>query len=117
MTSEHDPVSDRLAALFAEYRNQLPDRMTQIELQFEAVRTDPADAQRLTSLVFSLHRLAGSGATFGFDDITRIARRWEHLIQPRVKDGSAVPATELAEMASLLSELRTAIAAAHKSDL
>jgi chemotaxis protein histidine kinase CheA len=117
MKPDHDPVAERLAALFQEYRNQLPDRMRQIESQFVLLRDDPADRQRISDLLFSLHKLAGSGTTFGFEDITRISRRWERMLQPRIKDGSAVPLPELDEMTSILNELRSAIDSTRESDL
>ncbi len=117
MTTENDPISDRIAALFQEYRNQLPERLAQIETQFADLKGDPANIEKQSSLVFLLHKLAGSGATFGFDEITRIARQWEHMIQPRLKQApTPISTVEFDEMDRLLIELRAAVDAGHNSN-
>lgn len=114
MTKDLDPIADRLSALYAEYKQQLPGRLSQIETQLEAVLIDADNEAKLGDLLFSLHKLAGSGATFGFDEITRISRQWERFIQSKLKAKEPLSPEDRSMISSLLNELRQAVSAAGK---
>ena len=76
-----DNINTSLNKLFVDYQQQLPERIRYITQQFEAYCTQPDPSSALHNLHHALHKLAGSGATFRYSEMGRIARRWEHLAQ------------------------------------
>ncbi len=69
-----DPFFDELRR---EYLTEAPARMAELKKDLAAARAGEADA--VSSLKHRLHRLAGSGGSYGFPDISkesRAAERW-----------------------------------------
>ncbi len=64
-----ESVKSKLSALSDEYSNQLPERYSEILDAFRLARAS-SSAEDLNNLRLVLHKLSGSGATFGFDSLT-----------------------------------------------
>ncbi len=111
MTPYDDDIDARLKQLYADYQQQLPERMRYIAQQFAAYCAQPSRPDALQNLYSALHKLAGSGATFGYPEMGRIARHWEHLIGSLLNTSAPPSSSQLQEMQSLLAQLsRTATA-------
>ena len=108
MTQHEDSINSRLNELYADYRQQLPERISYIAQQLEAYRTVPTPAAALPNLHYALHKLAGSGATFGHTEMGNIARRWEHLTSALLGAAAPPSSSQLQDMQSLLAELSRA---------
>ena len=80
MPDEHD-ILIRLKALREAYAKQLPDKLTDVARQWAGMQGQPWDFERAKTLHRSMHTLAGSAPTFGFDDVGRWARHAEHLLK------------------------------------
>ena len=69
-----DDFEEKFAALKREYIAGLPEKLVELE---HAFTTSNADAGSKRGFVRSAHSLAGTGSTFGFPDLTRLAREIE----------------------------------------
>ncbi|NQU56191.1 MAG: diguanylate cyclase [Rhodospirillales bacterium] len=111
MNSESDTIQDKLALLRLSYRDQLPAKMTEItDVVCPDASSDAAEIRHyLETLEGMAHKLAGSGATFGFPDISVAARFLEHGCEAalNLKDSSVQVVT--AATAPLVESLQKAV--------
>ncbi len=79
MNTNSETIQDKLALLRQSYRDQLPTKIDEIKEAARPPATDGAAEIRryLETLGGLAHKLAGSGATFGFPDISVAARSLE----------------------------------------
>lgn len=110
MTQHHDNVNARLNALYADYRRQLPENIGGIAQLFEAYCAQPDPSAALKKLHHALHKLAGSGATFGHSEMGNIARHWEHLTGDLISSSAPPSISQQQEMRALLEQLSRAAA-------
>jgi len=110
MTQQDESINTRLNELNANYRQQLPERITDIKLQFEAYCLPPHSSAALQNLHRVLHKLAGSGAAFGHAKMGNIARHWEHLAYPLLSLSAPPSISQLQEMEELMAQLSRAAA-------
>lgn len=108
MTQHNDDINTRLNTLYADYRQQLPERIGYITQQFEAYCAPPNPPAALHNLHYALHKLAGSGATFGHPEMGKIARHWEHLVSALLNSSAPPSSLQQQEMQSLLAQLSQA---------
>jgi chemotaxis protein histidine kinase CheA len=78
----------RIAALFQSYREELPDRIAELEELWQQLKQG-WDAELAVNLDHACHGLAGSAATFGFAAVGDVARAVEHILKP-VIDGEVI---------------------------
>lgn len=115
MTSPDENVNTRLEQLYADYRQQLPERIRFIAQQFAAYCAHSNSPTALHDLHHALHKLAGSGATFGHTEMGKIARQWEHITGSLLSSATAASVSQRQEMQSLLAQLSKAAAWPDKS--
>lgn len=96
-----DPLNDALAELRREYLFEAPGRLAELRKDVAAFRAGEGDA--LTSLIRRFHRLAGSGGSYGFPDISEIARGGERWLKTDQPASSEVNATRLEELVDRLA--------------
>ena len=80
MTDNPKDINERLEELKRAYVNGLGAKIEEVETSAGAVRTDPLSGQGLEALGALkqlVHKLAGSGGTFGFAEISDAAERAE----------------------------------------
>jgi HPt (histidine-containing phosphotransfer) domain-containing protein len=73
-----DAVDDAFRALRIEYLASLPGRLEELRADVAGLRTGRPDAG--PSLKVRLHRLAGSGGSYGFVQLSSLAREAEHWL-------------------------------------
>jgi len=88
-------LSQRLAALSASYVRQLRERTGELASTFDAILNDPGDAAARERLMLIAHKIAGSGATFGFDRISAAGRRVEEAAASILDPGTEYGAEAL----------------------
>jgi diguanylate cyclase (GGDEF)-like protein len=98
-TGERNTAED-LRRYFA-YR--LPARVSEVEAARDAARDAGWTGEPLRTFHRLAHSLTGAGATFGFPEVSEVARHLEDLLKETL-DGAPLP--EPAEVADLLSRLR-----------
>jgi HPt (histidine-containing phosphotransfer) domain-containing protein len=90
-----------LAGLRAQYLREAPERLSQLRATLAQARC--GDGAALAELRLQLHRLAGSGGSYGLQDVTDTARRAEHVAR-ELLDAGATLAPEDIERLQLLVE-------------
>ena len=99
-----DEFDAKWMALRARFIARLPERMAEIGIHWAACANgDPRDA--LKTLFHITHSLAGSGATFGFDQLSRAAREAETSIESAMTSGPPLDGAALARTADALRQL------------
>ncbi len=73
-----DPADDAFLELQREYLSELPDRLDELRAGAVAFRAGEPDAS--ASLKTRFHRLAGSGGSYGFPEISEVARATEQWL-------------------------------------
>ena len=79
-------ILDQLEAVSRAFKAQLPERGREIERQWSAVRKQPGDLGLLEGLYRLTHNLAGAGGTFGFSQITDVAREVTEPLRITLKE-------------------------------
>ncbi len=111
MAESRGDLDERLAALRASFGDKLDGRLDEIEAAM--VHLDAADGTEdvlaaLGEIRGFAHRLAGSGSTFGFPEVSRIAGDVEALVEALIANESPPEADDSDRLATFLSELREA---------
>ncbi|MDW8480241.1 MAG: response regulator [Xanthomonadales bacterium] len=75
-----DPL-DALAALTADYRQKLPRRRRALAALWARLPHDDEQLGVCSELRLQVHRLAGSAGAFGFDALSRAARRVDQILK------------------------------------
>jgi diguanylate cyclase (GGDEF)-like protein len=99
-----DPVERALQELQREYLSSMPARLEELRAdiaEFRAGQRNAAD-----SLKTRLHRLAGSGGSYGFVELSSIAREAESWLARKPPPGEAY------QLAALVDRLATAVGTA-----
>lgn len=101
-----DDLARELAALGAEYRASLPQRLVDIDAAWRAV--ERGEAAALRTLLRGLHSIAGSALTFGLPELSESAAAAEDWIEPYSERQEAPPAAAHEAFETLLAAVRRA---------
>ncbi|HET7469569.1 MAG TPA: Hpt domain-containing protein, partial [Gemmatimonadales bacterium] len=82
-----DPLDDALIELQREYLAEFPERLEELRTDIAAFRALRPEAA--ASLKSRFHRLAGSGGSYGFPEISVVAREMEHWMATKPAPGEA----------------------------
>jgi diguanylate cyclase (GGDEF)-like protein len=96
-----DALNDALAELRREYLFDAPGRLAELRKDVAAFRAGEADAA--SSLLRRFHRLAGSGGSYGFPDISALAREGEKLLSPGAPGSEISPVARLESLVDRLA--------------
>lgn len=78
--------NQQLKALCDEYAAQLPDKLTAIRLDWSTL-IEKNDRHLLKELIRKAHNLIGSGATFGFSELSEVAAQLENILRQYQEHG------------------------------
>ena len=96
-----NPLNDALTELRREYLFDAPGRLAELRKDVAAFRAGESDA--VLSLIRRFHKLAGSGGSYGFPEISDLARggeRWLKTEPPIPGEPAAVRLDELVDRGS-----------------
>jgi len=94
MNEAREEFRQRLAKLREEYQVLLPERIEEVRRACAEVLASDGAAIQLTALYQLVHKLAGSGATFGCHGVSETARQFERFIQSLVTGSPGLTATQ-----------------------
>ncbi len=81
MADDASNMAEKLAQLRFQYAGRIQDRIAELETLIAGLNGEDASGRNgvLELLRDAAHKLAGSGATFGFPGVTTVSRNIEHL--------------------------------------
>ena len=88
-------IQDKLAALLKNYRSQLSARLKEIDTLWNQVSEHGEMGDAGCELYRLVHSLAGSGASFGFSELSKKAKDFENSLKPYCDD--ALPLDQAAQ--------------------
>ncbi len=101
-----DAVDDAFEALRREYLTSLPARLDELRSDVAALRSGQPEAG--TALKIRLHRLAGSGGSYGFAQMSSLARQAERWLATNASSQNAEP------LEAILNQLAFAVSDAER---
>jgi HPt (histidine-containing phosphotransfer) domain-containing protein len=109
-----DQLQATLRRLRAAYIAEGPSRVADLEAQIE--RVERGDAAAISELSRLFHRLAGSGGSYGLDDVTAAARAGELMANDLAKRGGPVSPESIAALRTKTGAVAAAFEAARGTD-
>ena len=76
-----DKRKDKFLKLRKHYAQELPNKVGEVAATWEKLLTDRENPALWEEIIRQAHNLAGSGTSFGYPEITRIARQLEQLVK------------------------------------
>ncbi len=104
MNDAQEHVLAQLRALREDYIAQLPEKIGQIRTALDALRKDWS-SERLQDIHRRVHSLTGSGATFGFFEVSLKARKLEQLLRQLSESEAGPGHPGIDEIEALLCDL------------
>ncbi|MBL1265328.1 response regulator [Methylomicrobium sp. RS1] len=94
MNEGREAFHQHLTALREHYQVLLPERIKAVRQACSEVLASDGAAAQVTALYQLVHNLAGSGATFGYHEVSENARRFERFIQTLITASSGLMETQ-----------------------
>ena len=94
-----------MAALTKDFHNKLGERLAELKVAAGQTRKDPGDRDALDALRVLAHKLAGAGATFGYEELSKKSKEFETMIAAALNDGRELLGEEKAHIQRYLSEV------------
>lgn len=92
-----------LSFLVPKFLERLDERLRRIDAALETVVD--ASGEPLETVMRDFHSLAGIGGTYGFPEVSRLAREGELLLRRAISEQRAVRSTEAAVAHVLVTEM------------
>ncbi|HUX20868.1 MAG TPA: diguanylate cyclase [Spirochaetia bacterium] len=94
-----------MAALAKDFHSRLGERVVELKDAAGQMRKDPADKEALDALRVLAHKLAGAGATFGYDELSKKSKEFELMVAGALKEDRELLGEEQAHVQRYLSEV------------
>ena len=94
-----------MAALTKDFHNKLGERLTELKVAAGQTRKDPGDRDALDALRVLAHKLAGAGATFGYEELSKKSKEFEGMIAAALNEERELLGEEQSHIQRYLSEV------------
>ena len=101
-------ITDKLAALQAEFHQELPATVAEIRRQWLQLRQHEVSHENVVSLHIVVHGLTGSSGTFGAIAVSTVSAEIEDLLKSQVIDAPVIDAALRQKIDALLDQLEQA---------
>lgn len=105
MNSKSTGIQAKLKRLHQEYARRLPDKIREIEQAWQILLTD-GNSETRQHLARLCHTLAGSAASYGFQQVTDLSRQIEQLIAAAIAEQKILDEPEQTRINQYLAQLR-----------
>lgn len=78
--SKQEQLKLLLVNLREEYRQNLLERLREIDAWLQQLQTGTLDLETQEQLYETIHKIHGTAGSFGFDDVGTNAGEWEHQL-------------------------------------
>ena len=116
MPEPSDAVQVQLARLRRKYGLALPDKVSAIDTAFAPLLQGPWSEDVANAAYRPIHSLAGSSGTYGFPEISSLARSIEALIKGSLDSRTTLPGPQCARIADLMARMRELAAEAARRE-
>lgn len=99
---------EKLRALQARFENDLAQRLDHIDAAWRTLESGEFADDDLQNFHLLLHRLAGSGATFGFPAISQISQQMEDIVLRVINEGAPFDGAARQQIRNSIDALRNA---------
>src|SRR5258706_11467675 len=104
--SAADLALAQLARLRRKYGLALPEKISDVESSFAPLFAGDWEEETCATAHRRIHSLAGSSGTYGFTEISGIARAAEAVVRDCLDSGLPLPATSGLRLTELIAKLR-----------
>jgi len=105
MSDAPNNVQSQLAKLKTKYAAALPGKLASVESALAPLFAQPWSEEACATSHRQIHSLAGSAGTYGFGEITTIARDVEALLKQSLDSRSTLSGSDQARVADLMKKL------------
>lgn len=107
MPAPSPDVLKKLQALKDSFAQQLPEKVSNIHTLWQSLSMETWNWETVHTLHHLTHTLAGSGPTFGFQELGAKSRVAERLLKDWISNGSIPNTEEIAIMSEQIDRLNT----------
>ena len=112
MPDQADAVQAQLDKLKKKYGRELPEKVSRVEAALATLIAGPWEEQVCMTAYRHTHSLAGSSGTYGYNEISKIARAAEASLKQCLESRAALPEPLKAQVNDLVAKLRELASAA-----
>ncbi len=103
-----EEVKRQLAALSDDFTQQLPTRVKELQKGLSALK-ETADIEGMKNFRLMVHKLAGSAATFGHENLSFEAKEFEAYLEDFIENTNAPSPIDWKKIERYLEHLKTAV--------
>ena len=103
--SEKPSLSEKIARLRGIFIQQLPGKMVEGRKFFDLLRTDPTNSETASSLHRHLHSIKGTGASFGFLELSALSGEGEELARAILENPDSMSSVRWQQLDKCLSDM------------
>jgi len=103
--SREAEIKQKLELLKQQYLANLPEKLSNLHVDWANLLANPNNEEQQTTTLRAFHTLAGSGASFGFPDITTYSRKIENTIKLSLETNQTISETAIKDVESVLELL------------
>lgn len=78
-------AQDPFHSIIEDYRASIPSRLELLQALIDGIRTNPTE-ETLKELRLQIHKLAGSAGIYGYDDVSKVCKEFDELLEQRIKE-------------------------------
>lgn len=108
--------AERYKKLKGDYLQRLPEKVQQLEAIWGHLQQDPSNIAGLELLYIHVHGLNGSGATYGFAELSEAARDLELLLKPWLAEAKVLEPEDLQQAGIKLERLKQVVHGLSRED-
>ena len=107
--AEPDAIAKELLWLQQDYLRALPSKVDHLTSLHRALMEGDGDEQVVTQYVFQVHKLAGSAALYGLDNVSEVAKQMENALLSFQGDPKDLPHNLVASLEGLMHDLLSSV--------
>jgi len=106
MTAESD-IQQKLRLLQEQYTAAMPGKLSDLSAQWQCLVENRDDEEQFEFVIRQFHTIAGSGTSFGFPEVTQVARDAEKMLKADQKAGKGLTNNTLTDIPLCLEKLKS----------
>jgi chemotaxis protein histidine kinase CheA len=109
MKNKNEAVAKKMRLLITKFALKLPSRIQGIEKKLNILVHHSWDKEAARQLYFDLHKLSGTGTSFGFKKLSHASRKMEMYLARLLGKEKELDKHEVKRLRSLFTELQKSV--------